>query len=62
MMLMDPNVRHRGPESRLAPAILLRETYRDDGKVKNRILANLTTWKPEKVPAGLRARLLSLRR
>jgi hypothetical protein len=36
------------------PAILLRETYRDDGKVKNRTLANLTKWKPEKI-AALRA-------
>ena len=36
------------------PAILLRETYREAGKVKNRTLANLTKWKPEKV-AALRA-------
>jgi hypothetical protein len=36
------------------PAILLRETYRDGGKVKNRTLANLTRWKPEKI-AALRA-------
>jgi Transposase DDE domain len=36
------------------PAILLRETYRDAGKVKNRTLANLTKWKPEKI-AALRA-------
>jgi len=36
------------------PAILLRETYRDGGKVKNRTLANLTKWKPEKI-AALRA-------
>ena len=36
------------------PAILLRETFREDGKVKNRTLANLTKWKPEKV-AALRA-------
>jgi Transposase DDE domain len=36
------------------PAILLRETYREDGKVKNRTLANLTRWKPEKI-AALRA-------
>jgi hypothetical protein len=33
------------------PAILLRETYREDGKVRNRILANLTKWKPEKIAA-----------
>jgi hypothetical protein len=36
------------------PAILLRETYRDGATVKNRTLANLTKWKPEKV-AALRA-------
>jgi hypothetical protein len=36
------------------PAVLLRETYREDGKVKNRTLANLTKWKPEKI-AALRA-------
>jgi hypothetical protein len=36
------------------PAILLRETYRENGKVKNRTLANLTRWKPEKI-AALRA-------
>jgi len=36
------------------PAILLRETYRKDGTVKNRTLANLSKWKPEKI-AALRA-------
>jgi Transposase DDE domain len=36
------------------PAVLLRETYREGGKVKNRTLANLTRWKPEKI-AALRA-------
>jgi hypothetical protein len=36
------------------PAVLLRETFREDGKVKNRTLANLTRWKPEKI-AALRA-------
>lgn len=36
------------------PAVLLRETYREAGKVKNRTLANLTRWQPEKV-AALRA-------
>jgi hypothetical protein len=30
------------------PAILLCETYREDGKVKNRTLANISKWKPEK--------------
>ena len=40
------------------PAILLRETYREAGKVKNRTLANLSQWKPEKI-AALRAELLA---
>ena len=31
------------------PAILLRESYRDGGKVKNRTLANLSHWPAEKV-------------
>jgi hypothetical protein len=35
------------------PAILLRESYREGGKVKNRTLANLSSWPEEKVD-GLR--------
>jgi hypothetical protein len=31
------------------PALLLREGYRQGGKVKNRTLANLTKWPPQKV-------------
>jgi hypothetical protein len=31
------------------PAILLRESYREDGKVKNRTLANLSSWPEAKV-------------
>jgi len=31
------------------PAILLRQSYRDGGKVKNRTLANLSSWPTEKV-------------
>ena len=42
------------PNRSSPPAILLRETYREDGKVKNRTLANLSKWKPEKI-AALRA-------
>ena len=42
------------PNRNSPPAILLRETYRDGDKVKNRTLANLTKWKPEKI-AALRA-------
>jgi len=33
------------------PAILLRESYREGGKVKNRTLANLSRWPEEKVDA-----------
>jgi hypothetical protein len=33
------------------PAILLRESYREDGKVKNRTLANLSSWPDAKVDA-----------
>ena len=37
------------PNRRSPPAILLREGYRDGGKVKNRTLANLSHWPPAKV-------------
>ena len=32
------------PNRNSPPAILLREAYREDGKVKKRTLANLTDW------------------
>jgi len=48
------------PNRKSTPTILLRETYREDGKVKNRTLANLTQWSPEKV-AALAAALDSAR-
>lgn len=48
------------PNRNSPPAILLRETYREDGKVKNRTLANLTHWAPEKI-AALAAALDSAR-
>ena len=48
------------PNRNSRPAILLRETYREDGKVKNRTLANLTQWSPEKI-AALAAALDSAR-
>ena len=38
------------------PAILLRESYRVDGKVKKRTLLNLSDW-PRNVVDGLRALL-----
>ena len=43
------------PNRNSPPAILLREAYREDGKVKNRTLANLTHWKPERLDALGRA-------
>ena len=48
------------PNRNSPPAILLRETYREDGKVKNRTLANLSQWPPEKL-AALAAALDSAR-
>jgi len=48
------------PNRNSNPTVLLRETYREDGKVKNRTLANLTSWPPEKL-AALAAALDSAR-
>jgi hypothetical protein len=39
------------PNRKSPPAVLLRESYRDGDKVKNRTLANLSKWPPEKVEA-----------
>src|SRR5207302_3092772 len=41
----------RVPNRGSPPAILLRESYRDAGKVKNRTLANLSAWPETKVDA-----------
>jgi hypothetical protein len=41
----------RVPNRGSPPAILLRESYRDGGKVKNRTLANLSRWPADKVDA-----------
>ncbi len=41
----------RVPNRGSPPAILLRESYREGGKVKNRTLANLSRWPEEKVDA-----------
>ena len=41
----------RVPNRGSPPAILLRESYRQDGKVKNRTLANLSSWPEAKVDA-----------
>jgi hypothetical protein len=45
----------RVPNRGSPPAILLRESYRDGGKVKNRTLANLSRWPEHKVDALSRA-------
>src|SRR6516162_9581682 len=39
------------PNRSSPPAILLRESYREDGKVRSRTLANLSDWPAEKVEA-----------
>ncbi len=41
----------RIPNRGSPPAILLRESYREGGKVKNRTLANLSHWPERKVDA-----------
>jgi len=44
------------PNRNSPPCLLLRETYRDAGKVRHRTLANLSKW-PKPVVAGLRVLL-----
>jgi len=44
------------PNRNSPPAVLLRESYRQDGKVKKRTLANLSKW-PQHVVEGLRTLL-----
>ena len=39
------------PNRNSPPAILLRESYRDGGKIKKRTIANLSHWPTEIVPA-----------
>lgn len=41
----------RVPNRRSPPAVLLRESFREGGKVKNRTLANLSRWPDDKVAA-----------
>jgi hypothetical protein len=45
----------RVPNRNSPPAVLLRESYRDGGKVKNRTVANLSSWPEAKVEALARA-------
>jgi transposase len=46
----------RVPNRNSPPAVLLRESYREEGKIKKRTLANVTSW-PERVVEGLRVLL-----
>jgi hypothetical protein len=39
------------PNRNSKPTILLRESYREGGKVKSRTIANLTKWPPERIAA-----------
>jgi hypothetical protein len=41
----------RIPNRKSPPAILLRESYREGGKVRTRTIANLTHWAPERIAA-----------
>jgi hypothetical protein len=43
------------PNRRSPPAILLRESYREGGKVRTLTLANLTGWEPQRIEALRRA-------
>lgn len=43
------------PNRNSPPAILLREAFREGGKVKNRTLANLSHWPPQRIEALRRA-------
>jgi Transposase DDE domain len=45
----------RVPNRNSPPAVLLRESYREGGKVKNRTVANLSSWPEAKVEALARA-------
>ena len=44
------------PNRNSPPAILLRESYRDGGKIKKRTIANLSDW-PSEIVEGLRTLL-----
>ena len=48
-MIMTAHVCGRLPNRGSPPAILLRESYREAGKTKNRTLANLSRWPAERI-------------
>ncbi len=43
------------PNRNSPPAVLLRESFRQNGRVKKRTLANLSCWRPVRVEALRRA-------
>ena len=50
------------PNRNSPPAVLLRESFRDAGKVKKRTLANLSKWPPTLIRAAVRVLLKRRRR
>jgi len=42
---------HTIPNRNSPPAILLRESFRENGKTKNRTIANISNWPPDKIDA-----------
>ena len=46
MYIERPKKRHK---EKIYNSILLRESYRENGKVKKRTLLNITNWAPEKI-------------
>ena len=50
-MASEPHVRDHRAEPKLPARLLLRESYREGGKVKNRTLANISHWPPAKIEA-----------
>src|SRR5665647_3311541 len=41
----------KSPTRTSPPAILLRESFRENGKVKNRTIANISSWPPQRIEA-----------
>src|ERR1035441_5514743 len=50
-MILCRHVRRHRTQPQLPPAILLRESFRLNGKVLNRTLANISHWPPAKIDA-----------
>ena len=55
-LAFSSHVHRKRPQPQLAPAVLLRESFRDAGKVNKRTLANLSKWPPTLIE-GLRVLL-----